>query len=52
MFVGCLAQVLRGQVDVDLGAGDLLVTQKIAQRDQAHSFLHQVRGEGVPKLVR
>ena len=51
MLVGCFAQVLRREVDVDLGAGNLPVSQQVSQRHQVDVFLDQVRRKGVSQPV-
>lgn len=48
MSVGGMTQILRGDVQVDLGAGDEPVAEQVADGDQAHAGPDQVGGERVP----
>ena len=40
-------ELLRGDMQIDLGAGDQAVPQQVTDRDQLHTFAHQVRGKRV-----
>lgn len=45
-------QILGGEMDIDLRAGDLPMLQQISHRHQAHPGLDQMRGKRMPQLVR
>ena len=40
--LGCLAQVMRGHVQINLRARDQAMSKKIADRDEVDAFAHQV----------
>lgn len=52
VFLGGRSQVISRDVQIDLRAGDLLVTEKIAYGDQVDSGLHEMRCERVAQSMR
>ena len=46
------AQIVGGDVQIDLRAGDQPMAEQIADGHQAYSRTHQVRGKSVPQAMR
>ena len=52
MLLRGVPEVLCGEMNIDLRAGDLFVAQEVSERDQADAFLDQVGCESVAQPMR
>jgi hypothetical protein len=52
MSIRCRTQILRRDVQIDLRAADLSMTEEIANGDYLSARADQMSGEGVPQAMR
>ena len=52
MFVGCITQVMRRRMKIDLRTGDLFVSEEVTDGDNVDALVNEVRSKGVAKSMR